>query len=130
MIISWYLANSFAQGIDIDIKCTLYEHSDDVNGNNVDVRIFVMGLEPNNKYTAKVIAEHNRPTSVTTNTDYDGIFWVIAKIPNGEKSMFFNVDVHEGNSTDGPIVASGDDDAPCYGIASWTTTSPSVAISR
>jgi hypothetical protein len=123
------IANPLAQAIEMDVKCTVYEHSDDVNGNNVDVRILVMGLQPNNTYTAKVIPDHNPPTSVTTETDYDGIFWVIAKIPNGEKSILFNVDVYQGNNPDGRLVSSGDDDAPCYGIAS-RPTSASDALSR
>ena len=123
LLVIYFTGNPFAQAIEMDVKCTVYEHSDDVNGNNVDVRILVMGLEPNNKYTAKVIPDHNPPTTVTTKTDYDGIFWVIAKIPNGEKSILFNVDVYEGKSTNGQLVSSGDDDAPCYGIASRSTSS-------
>ena len=118
LLLICYTANPIAHAIEMDVKCTVYEHRDDINGNNVDVRILVMGLQPNNKYTAKVMPDHNPPTSVTTKTDYDGIFWVIAKIPNGEKSMLFNVNVYEGNNTDGRLVVSGDDDAPCYGIAS------------
>jgi hypothetical protein len=106
----------------MDVKCTVYEHSDDINGNNVDVRILVMGLQPNNTYTAKVIPDHNPPTSVTTNTDYDGIFWVVAKIPNGEKSILFKVNVYEGDKLT-RLVASGDDDAPCHGIASRSASS-------
>ena len=123
LLLTCYTANPFAQAIEMDVKCTVYEHSDDVNGNDVDVRILVMGLQPNNKYTAKVMPDHNPPTSVTTETDYDGIFWVIAKIPNGEKSLLSNVNVYAGNSTNGRLVASGDDDAPCYGIASLSTSS-------
>ena len=118
LLLTYCLANHFAQAIEMDVKCTVYEHSDDVNGNNVDVRILVVGLQPNNTYTAKVMPDHNPPTSVTTETDYDGIFWVIAKIPNGEKSILFNVNVYQGNNTDGRLVSSGDDDAPCYSIAS------------
>jgi hypothetical protein len=123
LLVIYFTGNPFAQAIEMDVKCTVYEHSDDVNGNNVDVRILVMGLEPNNKYTAKVMPDHNPPTTVTTKTDYDGIFWVIAKIPNGEKSILFKVEVYEGNSTNGQLVSSGDDDAPCYGIASRSTSS-------
>jgi hypothetical protein len=123
LLATCYTANPFAQAIEMDVKCTVYEHSDDINGNNVDVRIFVMGLQPNNKYTAKVMPDHNPPTTVTTKTDYEGIFWVIAKIPNGEKSILFNVDVYEGNNADGRLVSSGDDDAPCYGIAFLSNSS-------
>jgi len=129
LLVTYNIANPQAQAIEMDVKCTVYEHSDDVNGNNVDVRILVMGLQPNNTYTAKVMPDHNPPTSVTTETDYDGIFWVIAKIPNGEKSILFNVDVYQGNNPDGQLVSSGDDDAPCYGIAS-RPTSASDTLSR
>jgi hypothetical protein len=129
LLLTYCIANQFAEAIEMDVKCTVYEHSDDVNGNNVDVRILVMGLQPNNTYTAKVMPDHNPPTSVTTETDYDGIFWVIAKIPNGEKSILFNVDVYQGNNPDGRLVSSGDDDAPCYGIAS-RPTSASDSLSR
>jgi hypothetical protein len=129
LFISYYTANTFAQDIDMDVKCTVYEHSDDVNGNNVDVRILMMGLKVNSDYTAHVIPEHNPPTSVTTKSDSDGIFWVIAKIPNGEKSMLFNVNVYEGNNTDGRLVSSGDDDAPCYGISSRLSTSSATTDS-
>ena len=107
---------AFAQGINMDVKCTVYEHSDDINGNNVDVRILVMGLKENSDYTANVLPDHNPPTNVTTKSDSDGTYWVIAKVPNGEKSILFNVNVYEGNSTVGKPVASGDDDAPCYNI--------------
>jgi hypothetical protein len=123
LLVTYYTANPFAQAIEMDVKCTVYEHSDDINGNNVDVRILVMGLQPNNTYTAKVMPDHNPPTSVTTETDYDGIFWVIAKIPNGEKSLLFKVNVYQGNNADGRLVSSGDDDAPCYGIASRSNSS-------
>jgi hypothetical protein len=110
------MENPFAHAIEMDIKCTVYEHSEDLNGNDVDVRVLVMGLQPNDTYTAKVIPDHNPDTSVTTETDYEGIFWVIAKIPNGEKSTFFNVNVYQGKERDGLPVASGDDDTPCYTI--------------
>ena len=129
LLVIFNTANPLVQAIEMDVKCTMYEHSDDINGNNVDVRILVMGLQPNNTYTAKVMPDHNPPTSVTTETDYDGIFWVIAKIPNGEKSILFNVDVYQGNNPDGRLVSSGDDDAPCYGIAS-RPTSASDSLSR
>jgi len=112
--------NPHAQGIDMDVKCTVYEHSD-VNGNNVDVRILVMGLKANNDYTAKVVPDHNPPTTVTTKSDSDGIFWVVAKVPDGEKSALFNVNVYEGEDTDGRLVSSGNDDAPCYTIVNLIT---------
>ena len=114
----YYGVDGLAQGIDMDVKCTVYEHSDDINGNDVDVRILVMGLKENHDYTADVLPDHNSPTKVSAKSDSDGIFWVVAKVPNGEKSMLFNVNVYAGNTTDGKPVASGDDDAPCYGIPS------------
>jgi hypothetical protein len=51
-------------------------NSDDVNGDNVDVRTLVMGPKANSSYTAEVIPDHNLPTTITTKTDYEGIFWV------------------------------------------------------
>jgi hypothetical protein len=100
----------------MDVKCTLYKHSDDVNGDNVDVRIFVMGLKPSTDYTAKIVADHNPSITISTKTDYEGILWTVGKIPNGEKSLLFKVNVYEGNGTDGNLVAMGDDDAPCDAI--------------
>jgi len=113
--------NPNAQGIDMDVKCTVYEHSDDEGGNNVDIRILVMGLKSENDYTAEVIPDHNPPTSVTIESDSEGIFWVVAKIANGEKSALFNVNVYEGEDTDGRLIASGNDDAPCYTIVNLIT---------
>ena len=115
LIIS-FLPNPGAQGIVMDVKCAVYERSDDVNGNNVDVRILLMGLKVNYDYTAKVMPDHNPSTNVISKSDSDGIFWAVAKIPNGEKSLLFKVDVYEGNNTNGRLVASGSDDAPCFGI--------------
>jgi len=103
--------------LDIDVKCTVYQGSDDENGDNVDVRTFVMGLKGNSDYTAEVIPDHSPSTTVTTKTDSEGIFWIVAKVPNGEKSLLFKVNVYEGNGTEENIVASGDDDAPCYQIS-------------
>jgi hypothetical protein len=105
-------------GVEMDVKCAIYENSDDEKGDNVDVRILAIGLNGNDDYTAEVIPDHNQPTSVTANTDYEGIFWVVAKIPNGEKSLLFNVNVYEGKDIDGDVVASGDDDTPCHTIPS------------
>jgi hypothetical protein len=103
--------------VSMDVKCTVYSHSDDVNGNNVDVRILVLGLRSNTEYTAQVTPDHNPPTSVSEKTDSGGIFWTVAKVPNGEKSILFKVNVYEGKDTaKEALVASGDDDAPCYTI--------------
>jgi hypothetical protein len=118
MISSSLLQIPVVYGLEMDVKCTIYENSDDENGDNVDVRILVLGLKPNNDYTAEVIPDHNLPTSVTDTTDYEGIFWAVAKIPNGEKSLLFNVNVYEGKDIDGDVVASGDDDTPCHTIPS------------
>ena len=116
LILIYVSTQSILLGIEMDVKCTFYHHSDDVNGDNVDVRTLVMGLKGNSDYTAEVIPDHNPPTTITTKTDYEGIFWVVAKVPNGENSLLFKVNVYEGNGTEGNLVASGDDDAPCYRI--------------
>ena len=100
----------------MDVKCTVYSHSDDLNGNNVDVRTLVLGLKKNSHYTAQVIPDHNPPTIESAKTDSEGIFWVVTKIPNGEKSILFKVNIYEGEGTTKNLVASGDDDAPCYDI--------------
>ena len=100
----------------MDVKCAVYEHSDVVNGNNVDVRILLMGLKVNHDYTAAVMPDHNPHMNVVAKSDSDGIFWVVAKIPNGERSLLFKVDVYEGNNINGRLVASGSDTAPCFSI--------------
>jgi hypothetical protein len=102
--------------LDMDIKCAIYRHSDDLNGDNVDVRTLVMGLKGKTDYTAEVIPDHNPNTTATTKTDSEGIFWIVVKVPNGEYSLLFKVNVYEGNGTDGRLVATGDDDAPCTPI--------------
>jgi len=112
----YFSAASGASSPLMDVKCTVYQQSDAVNGDNVDVRVYLMGLKPKTDYTARVIPDHNPATSVMTKTDYEGIFWVIGKVPNGEKSLYFKVNVYEGNGTSGKLVATGDDDAPCDGI--------------
>ena len=116
LILTYISTQGIVLGIDMDVKCTVYQHSDDANGDNVDVRTLVMGLKGNSDYTAEVIPDHNLPTTITTKTDYEGIFWVVFKVLNGEKSLLFKVNVYEGNGTQGRLVASGDDDAPCYRI--------------
>lgn len=100
----------------MDVKCAVYQHSDDKNGDNVDVRIFVLGLKNNTDYSAQVMPDHNPPVTVTTRTDSEGIFWVAVKVPNGDKSTLFNVNIYEGNNSNTSPVATGDDDAPCYVI--------------
>ena len=102
--------------LDMDVKCAIYRHSDDLNGDNVDVRILAMGLKGQTYYTAEVIPDHNPNTTATTKTDSEGIFWIVIKVPNGEYSLLFEVNIYEGNGTDGRVVAIGDDDAPCTPI--------------
>lgn len=106
-------------GAEMDVKCAIYKDSDNEKGDNVDVRILVIGLQGNNDYTAEVIPDNNPPTSVTSETDYEGIFWAVAKIPNGEQSSLFNVNLYEGKGIDGDLVTSGDDETPCYPISSF-----------
>ena len=117
MILSLLLQIHFVYGLEMDVKCAIYENSDEENGDNVDVRILAIGLKGNNDYTVQVIPDHNLPTIVTSKTDYEGIFWAVAKIPNGEKSLLFNVNLYEGKDSNGDLVASGDDDTPCYPIS-------------
>ena len=116
LVLMYISTLSIVLGINMDVKCTVYQHSDDVNGDNVDVRTLVMGLKGNADYTAQVIPDHNPPMTISTKTDYEGIFWVVAKVLNGDNSLLFKVKVYEGNGTQGDLVASGDDDAPCYRI--------------
>jgi hypothetical protein len=119
MILSLLLQIHLVYGVEMDVKCAIYENSDEENGDNVDVRILVLGLKPNNEYTAEVKPDHNLPTSVTAKTDYEGIFWVVAKIPNGEKSLVFYVNLYEGKGIDEDVIISGDDDTPCHSIPSF-----------
>jgi hypothetical protein len=62
------------EGVDMDVKCTVYEPSDDENGDDVDVRTLVMGLKNKSKYTAQVIPDHNPSTTVSANTESECIF--------------------------------------------------------
>ena len=117
IMLSLPLQINFVYGLEMDVKCAIYEKSDDENGDNVDVRILAIGLKGNSDYTVEVIPDHNLPTSLTSKSDYEGIFWAVAKIPNGEKSLLFNVNLYEGNDINGNMVASGDDDTPCYPIS-------------
>jgi len=117
MILSLLLQIQLVYAIEMDVKCAIYKNSDAENGDNVDVRILVIGLKENKDYTAEVIPDHNLPTSLTAKTDYEGIFWAIAKIPNGEKSLLFKVNLYDGKGLHGDLVASGDDDTPCHSIS-------------
>lgn len=118
LIFLWLSSTFEVNGLEMDVKCTVYEGSDDKNGDNVDVRTFVMGLKENSSYTAEVIPDHNPSTTVTAKTDPEGIFWAVAKIINGEKSLLFKVNIYLGNGTVGQPVVFGDDDVPCYPITS------------
>jgi hypothetical protein len=117
--LSLLLQTNLVYSAKMDVKCAIYKNSDNEKGDNVDVRILVIGLQGNNDYTAEVIPDNNPPTSVTSETDYEGIFWAAAKIPNGEQSSLFNVNLYEGKGIDGALVTSGDDDSPCYAISSF-----------
>lgn len=112
----WFSSNLPSDKIGMDVKCTVYDNTDYVNGNNVDVRIFVMGLKEEHEYTLNVQPDHNPPTVVTVRTDHEGFLWTVARIHNGEKSLLFSVNVYEGNGTNGRLISSGNDDAPCYRI--------------
>jgi hypothetical protein len=117
--LSFLLQTHSVFGAEMDVKCAIYKDSGNEKGDNVDVRILVIGLQGNNDYTAEVIPDNNPPTSVTSETDYEGIFWAVAKIPNGEQSSLFNVNLYEGKGIDGDLVTSGDDETPCYPISSF-----------
>lgn len=116
LLLVFMLALSPGFSVEMDVKCAVYKQGDDGFDNNVDVRIFVLGLKPNTTYTANVLPDHNPPSSITTTTDYEGILWAVSKIADGENSLLFKVDIYEGYGTKGPRVATGDDDAPCYSI--------------
>lgn len=116
MLIYILVINTAQASVTIDVKCTVYNYNRSVNGNDVDVRFLVLGLQENSNYSAQIIPDHNPPTTVTAKTDSDGILWAIAKIPNGEKSTWFKVKVYEAKGIDDRLVASGDDDAPCHNI--------------
>ncbi len=73
IILSLPLQIHFVYGLEMDVKCAIYENSDDEKGDNVDVRILAIGLKGNSDYTVEVIPDHNLPASVTSKTDYEGI---------------------------------------------------------
>lgn len=110
------LHSCMTYGLDMDVKCVVYEGSDEINGNNADVRVLVLGLKVNNTYSIVVKPDHNPPVKTLSKTDKEGILWTIVNVPNGEKSILFKVDVYNGTSNDMNMVASGDDDAPCHKI--------------
>ena len=63
-------------------------HSDDKNGDKVDVRIFVLGLKPITDYFVIVKADHNPRTSLVSKADFEGLFWAVVKIPMGNGAVF------------------------------------------
>lgn len=91
----------------MDVKCTQYENGD------VDLRILVIGLKPNNDYTTKITPDHNPQFTATSKTDSEGILWVVSKIINGGISLDFKAAVYEGKDMSGSVIITGDDDAPC-----------------
>jgi hypothetical protein len=105
---------SQAYGQDIDVRCTIYE--DD----SVDVRVYVLGLKANSVYTAEIVPDENPAVSVTGESDPQGVFWVVAKINNGNEDSIFEVTLHEGKNTSGRIIVSGDDREPCHQILTFS----------
>jgi hypothetical protein len=99
-----------AYGLDIDVKCTIYENDD------VDVRIYVLGLKANSLYTAEIAPDKSPTVSITGESDSQGIFWAVAKVNNGDKDSIFKVTLHEGKNASGPIIIYGDDSEPCHQI--------------
>jgi hypothetical protein len=99
-----------AYGLDIDVKCTIYENDD------VDVRIYVLGLKANSLYTAEIAPDKSPTISITGESDSQGTFWAVAKVNNGDENSIFKVTLHEGKNTSGPIIIYGDDREPCHQI--------------
>jgi hypothetical protein len=99
-----------AQGLAMDVKCTTYKND------SVDIRIYVLGLKPNSFYTAEIVPDESSAVNVIGKSDSQGIFWVVAKVNNGDKNSIFNVILHEGENASGRIIALGDDDEPCHQI--------------
>ena len=99
-----------AYGLDIDVKCTIFEND------SVDVRIYVFGLKANSFYTAEIVPDESPTVSVTGESDSQGIFWVVAKVNNGDKDSIFKVILHEGKNAFGRIIVYGDDREPCHQI--------------
>jgi hypothetical protein len=97
-----------AYALDIDVRCAIHEND------SVDVRIFVLGLKTNSLYTAEVIPDKSPPISVSGESDSQGIFWVVAKVDNGDDDSLFKVTLREDES--GRVIAYGDDREPCHQI--------------
>jgi hypothetical protein len=99
-----------AYGIDIDVKCTIYD--DD----SVDVRIYALGLKANSFYTAEIVPDESPAVGITGESDSQGVFWVVAKINDGDEDSIFKVTLHEGKNASGHIIVYGDDREPCHQI--------------
>jgi hypothetical protein len=99
-----------AYGLDIDVRCAIHEND------SVDVRILVLGLKANSLYTAEIIPDKSPPVNVTGESDSQGIFWVVAKVDNGDDDSFFKVTLREGKNASGRVIAHGDDREPCHQI--------------
>ena len=104
------MSENQAHGLDMDVKCTIYEND------NVDVRIYVLGLKANSFYTAEIVPDNNPAIIITGETDSQGIFWVVAKIQSGENDSIFRVILHEGKNASGHILIQGEDRKPCHQI--------------
>jgi hypothetical protein len=103
---------NLAHGLDIDVKCTIFENAD------VDVRIYALGLNANSYYTAEVVPDESPAQNITGVSDSQGIFWAVTKVNNGDRDSVFNVTLHEGHNASGRIVMYGDDRVPCQQILS------------
>jgi hypothetical protein len=99
-----------AYGLDIDVRCTIYEDG------NVDVRIYSLGLKANSSYTARVVPDESPAVSVTGESDSQGVYWVVAKVNNGDEDSIFEVTLYEGKNAAGQIITQGDDREPCHQI--------------
>jgi len=99
-----------AYGLDIDVRCTIFEND------NVDVRIYVLGLKANSLYTAEIVPDKSPTVSVTGESNSQGIFWAVAKVNNGNEDSIFKVILHEGKNASGRIIVYGDDREPCHQI--------------
>ena len=55
-VLQFLSAISMIHALDMDVKCAVYQTSEDENGEIVDVRTLVMGLKGNSYYTGSSIA--------------------------------------------------------------------------
>ena len=92
---------NLAHGLDIDVKCTIFEND------TVDVRIYALGLKANSSYTARIVPDESPAVSITGESDSQGVFWVVAKINNGDEDSIFKDELHEGKNASGHIIVYG-----------------------